>query len=143
MSGPVDAPSTEQVPGPARTRPWVVPAGIVATVVVGWLLTYPLLAGDAFVRQIIGERVGSPGTPFGNDRDGKTVLVLVIFLVVGLPLLLLGLWIGRSVRRRLGLRGPLAVVQALLWTALLLTPFLLVRSDVIDVDTMLGNGWLW
>lgn len=143
VSRQIAARSTAPAPRWSGNNVWIVLGGIVAIAAVGWLLAFPLMAGEAFSRQVIGTALDAPWRPFGDDRDGKTGVMALIFIFIGIPLLLLGFWIGRVIRRRLGLHGTLATVQLLVSLLLLLTPFLLARSGVLGIDTMLGSGWLW
>lgn len=137
---------TSAEPGSAVTgkdKRWMTAAGLAAVVVVGWLLAYPLLAGELLIRQLIGSAMNAPWAPFGADDEGKTQLSAIILIVIGGPLLAAAVAIVRSMQRRLDVQGWRATTFYLASIAALLAPFLVAKAGAIGIDTLLGSGWLW
>ncbi|WP_020391048.1 hypothetical protein [Kribbella catacumbae] len=109
------------------TGKWVALSGLAAMVAVGWLLAYPLLAGELLIRQLIGSATNAPWAPFGADHDGKTQVAAIILIVIGGPLLTAAVAIVRSLRRRLGVQGWRAMSVYPASVVALLAPFLVVK----------------
>ncbi|WP_433164781.1 hypothetical protein [Kribbella sp. CA-247076] len=101
--------------------------GYLASAAIGLLLIYPLLMSELLTRQLVGSALGAPWAPFGDDREGKTQLGVLVVLFVVAPLLLGALAISRGVRRRLGPGRATAAVHYLASVALVLLPYWLFR----------------
>ncbi|GAA1590219.1 hypothetical protein GCM10009804_53040 [Kribbella hippodromi] len=95
-------------------------AGYLALVVVGLLLGYPVVIGDLLVRQVVGRILDAPWAPFGADPEGKTGMSVIIVFVIGLPLVVGAVAIGKAIRRRISAGRAITVIHLLASTALLL-----------------------
>jgi hypothetical protein len=123
---------------PRRGRTFL--AWFAANVVIGYILSFPLLTIVIFTYYIRAKLWGTVSSPF---RDGEADVPFYFIIVTGLPLTVIAILANRALRRRLDLHGWQTAAFWVVTIAVVLAPATFFALGELTVPQMFGKGLFW